>query len=577
MIGNTDKPIETMGEDVLKVEKYITGLSKFIKSCDTPMTIAIQGDWGSGKTSFMNMIKSMISGELLTAWVNTWQFSQFNLGDSLTTLLLSALTESLQVETDNLQKVKQTLKKLGRIAYRLSVKTASNLSGIDIEDSMKVEEEPENIINMVVELKKRFQNCVNEALKKEGCTKFVIFVDDLDRLPPAKAVEVLEVLKLFLDCEGCVFVLAIDYKVVCHGVNQKYGDGFDEEKGRNFFDKIIQVPFKIPIAHYSIESYIEKNLDKLNCNIDCLEVYAKLISHSIGYNPRGIKRIFNAFSLLKEIYSSEDLSSSYKQSLLFAALCMQLSYEDLYNYVIRNENEDIDASFFKMFTLMDSDSRDRAAALLEDIDLSRQAESVMAFMRDFCDTLSNNTEKDITDDSMVTLFEILNIAGTMSRDDDLSVYDNGRKGKAIRYQNTYDEQFSTHSIFEDIEKINKPSGWNNCQIESYELFGHRHQVSNLSETVINVLAEFHKANEDLFHKVRASAEQYKLYGLFYGSKNKNGLSAAQKIPDTEIYIESKNSYNQKIQYLRYLVKAMGYSEADLKLNVKLAHRLQTIK
>lgn len=51
----------------------------------------------------------------------------------------------------------------------------------------------------------------------------MIFVDDLDRLVPSKAVELLEVLKLFLDCKQCVFVLAIDYEVVIRGAIKKYG------------------------------------------------------------------------------------------------------------------------------------------------------------------------------------------------------------------------------------------------------------------------------------------------------------------------------------------------------------------
>ncbi len=74
--------------------------------------------------------------------------------------------------------------------------------------------------------------------------RVVVFVDDLDRLQPQKAVEVLETMKIFLDCERCVFVLAVDYDVVARGVKAKYGDTLSDEKGKSFFDKIIQLPFK---------------------------------------------------------------------------------------------------------------------------------------------------------------------------------------------------------------------------------------------------------------------------------------------------------------------------------------------
>ena len=57
MAGFTDKPLNGRSEDIFDVEKYIKGLSSFILECDTPMTVAVQGDWGSGKTSFMMLIQ----------------------------------------------------------------------------------------------------------------------------------------------------------------------------------------------------------------------------------------------------------------------------------------------------------------------------------------------------------------------------------------------------------------------------------------------------------------------------------------------------------------------------------------
>ncbi|MDD4544159.1 MAG: P-loop NTPase fold protein, partial [Clostridia bacterium] len=50
-MGYTDKPVEKLTEDSFGIKTYINGLCQFIVSCDTPMTISIQGDWGSGKTS----------------------------------------------------------------------------------------------------------------------------------------------------------------------------------------------------------------------------------------------------------------------------------------------------------------------------------------------------------------------------------------------------------------------------------------------------------------------------------------------------------------------------------------------
>ena len=55
MTGITD---EAAVKDDFSIDRYKKGLCDFIVKCDTPMTVAIQGDWGSGKTSMMQ--KSII-------------------------------------------------------------------------------------------------------------------------------------------------------------------------------------------------------------------------------------------------------------------------------------------------------------------------------------------------------------------------------------------------------------------------------------------------------------------------------------------------------------------------------------
>ena len=85
-VGIVDQAVRSHEEDFFQISKYTEGLSQFILQCETPMTIAIQGDWGSGKTSFMNLIDNILhAGEgkeaVETIWFNTWAFSQFNMGE----------------------------------------------------------------------------------------------------------------------------------------------------------------------------------------------------------------------------------------------------------------------------------------------------------------------------------------------------------------------------------------------------------------------------------------------------------------------------------------------------------------
>ena len=55
MSSITDKPITTLNQDLLKVEKYSQALSNFITRSATPITIGLQGEWGTGKTSLMSL------------------------------------------------------------------------------------------------------------------------------------------------------------------------------------------------------------------------------------------------------------------------------------------------------------------------------------------------------------------------------------------------------------------------------------------------------------------------------------------------------------------------------------------
>ena len=52
-IGSNDSSVEKLEGDLFDISMYVSGLTKSVRSCVTPMTISIQGDWGSGKTSMM--------------------------------------------------------------------------------------------------------------------------------------------------------------------------------------------------------------------------------------------------------------------------------------------------------------------------------------------------------------------------------------------------------------------------------------------------------------------------------------------------------------------------------------------
>jgi KAP family P-loop domain. len=60
MVGIVDQALEVGGSDDLDISAYHEAVVDFIKKTDTPMTIGVQGEWGSGKTSLLNQIWSKL-------------------------------------------------------------------------------------------------------------------------------------------------------------------------------------------------------------------------------------------------------------------------------------------------------------------------------------------------------------------------------------------------------------------------------------------------------------------------------------------------------------------------------------
>ena len=82
MVGIVDQALIVGGQDDLDISAYHEALVDFIKKTDTPMTIGVQGEWGSGKTSLLNQIWSKLEESnqeyqddenYLQIWVNSWE------------------------------------------------------------------------------------------------------------------------------------------------------------------------------------------------------------------------------------------------------------------------------------------------------------------------------------------------------------------------------------------------------------------------------------------------------------------------------------------------------------------------
>jgi len=354
----TDRPVASKSEELLDVGRYIHALSSFIRDADTPLTVGIQGEWGSGKTSMMNMIcENMEEVNIATAWVNTWEYSMFKEPSQIAPDCMGGLLENLKLEcerkgywpkslSDKVNHVGGFLKNVGKFALDVGVKQLTGTAGFskavaDGNDKKELRAE-------IAQIKQHIQDIV-KLLIDDPSNPFkmvVFFVDDLDRIDPSIAVNVLEALKNLFDIPNAVFVLAIDYEVVVKGLESKFGKKTEqnEREFRSFFDKIIQVPFSMPLASYNIERLIKVRLASLGMSFPENEsaLYSSMVANTAGSNPRSIKRYINTFSLLSRLNEVDDIDNveldNISKFALFGMVGIQLAYPKIYQLIMRDSN-----------------------------------------------------------------------------------------------------------------------------------------------------------------------------------------------------------------------------------------------
>lgn len=404
--GYIDLPItpETGGSDELNIEAYYEGLAAFVSNCQTPMTIAVQGDWGSGKSTALNFVKSKLEDSVYVIEFNTWLYSQFELGDSLVFSMAHEILQPIAKGSPAGKKMMGALAAMSLGAVRggaeiLGVATGTSAIVTAISEALRnatYSDDAPNIIAQLKELRELFATAVEEHCKKNNKSRVAVIIDDLDRVEPERAIEILEGLKLFFEVPNCVFVLALDFDVVVRGVRKRYGTGFDDKKARQYFDKIIQVPFAMPIGSFNVDSIIESALHRSGIlqgsrSADAAK-YVRVARWSVGTNPRSLKRLLNSFELLQLILASQDmplLKAEDKLPLIvFALLCAQAAYPTLHAMLTLEITDDDDIE-----KVMSAES-------LEDVELERIykiEKSEIRKFRNFLDyfaTLSGSAEDD---------------------------------------------------------------------------------------------------------------------------------------------------------------------------------------
>lgn len=308
---------------------YAETFAKIIadRSNQTPLTIAINGAWGSGKTSLMRSIRELLvdtTREIAgaddpifrpcrTVWFNAWKYSS---QDAILIALVEEIVGQMMSEEFPRQRLDQMRLSDGGLDWsKISTTVADLVNETDSPDLKGMLSSDASLLRNLP-LLREFERFLDRLISwsitgvasrhrpesfSDTDGALVFFIDDLDRCQPTRVARVLETVKLFMDRPGCVFVLGMDSEIVEKSIKAQYRgiEGFDEHA---YMDKIVQLQFNLPpIRPEHIQGYIREDLVDDRYEANPILRYLETVSEAVEANPRTVKRFLNTFAIQRSL------------------------------------------------------------------------------------------------------------------------------------------------------------------------------------------------------------------------------------------------------------------------------------
>lgn len=261
---NKEILLETLEKNIIGRNTEIINFIRLLDSIKSNFSIAIDNDWGTGKTFFVKQVKMILDAynehsydyELsnleriknvidiknidlyLAVYYNAWE------NDNQKSPLLSLIYEIIKVAKIDTNKTDISINKEKIIKDGLSA-IVKHFSGIDIKELLKcVETEAKDIFKEIKgqkSIKEQVDNILNNLLLEHG-ERLVIFIDELDRCRPTFAVELLEQIKHYFDNDKITFVFSTNIKQLQYTIKKYYGEAFEAKRYLDkFFDLTVSL------------------------------------------------------------------------------------------------------------------------------------------------------------------------------------------------------------------------------------------------------------------------------------------------------------------------------------------------
>lgn len=347
-----DKPFR---HDLLGRQEPADILTHLLGSIEGPCVLTIDGAWGSGKTTFLNMWTRHLDKQgfpvvQFNAWETDYSATPFI---SLASELARGL-ERWKADGTWATELRDASKRIIpslRPLVGAAVLAAATAIGLD---PTVVAPLPQLIASLgrqqfddfpeaqqsVQDFKATFEEVAVEVAAKHEGRPLVVAIDELDRCRPTFAIELLETAKHLFMADHVVFVLAMNRQELCHSIKAVYGNGFDAD---GYLRRFVDVDFRLPevdrasfiddlIKRTQIDTYFQRTRDT-----EDKRTYAEILRSVFAAHRLSIRTIAQAMHRLGLVLASVPDNRRTLMGTSVLALLLRTIDEGLYDQLTRHE------------------------------------------------------------------------------------------------------------------------------------------------------------------------------------------------------------------------------------------------
>jgi hypothetical protein len=256
-------PVEIPSDDPFRFDGLqrrasVEAVASLLDNLSGPFVLAIDSPWGTGKTTFVRMLKGFLELRgFLCLYFNAWET------DFTTDPLIAFLGEMDQLlkthnhkrkALDKTKKIatliaKRVLPVAGKIATgglldldSFTEKALAELVSDSVNDAVDAYSAEKNLIES-------FHKSLSEAVEKlkadDKKANLLVFVDEVDRCRPTFAVELLERIKHLFNVPNILFVVSLDKEQLAVSLAAVYGAGINSNE---YLRRFIDIEYTLPKA-----------------------------------------------------------------------------------------------------------------------------------------------------------------------------------------------------------------------------------------------------------------------------------------------------------------------------------------